>query len=96
MVLCEKGLGEPFAPGVRRRVVDIYEVTGVKGGRPVGQSLYRWHAEGDTFEQRAEPIGFAQDAIGWARRSAVIAELARSGRTSAADVRQAVAGFRGA
>lgn len=94
LVLYLEMFGEPFTPGVRRRLVDVYEVQGVKNGQPIGQSLFKWRAETDTFEDLAEPSGFARDRDDRERRAAVIAELAGRGRTSPSDVQAAIAAYR--
>ena len=77
-----------------RRVTDLYEVDQVKGGFPVGRSLFRWHAADDRFERQAEPQQWGQDRSDLALRSATLAELAAAGRTSTADVATAVAQYR--
>jgi hypothetical protein len=74
-----------------RRLVEIFEVERVKDGRPVGQTLFRWQARNDSFEQTAAPKQFGSDLE---QRAGLIAGLALQGRTSAADVGDAVAAFR--
>jgi hypothetical protein len=77
-----------------RRITDLYEVHGVKDGRPVGQSLFRWRSDGDVFDKLAEPQQFALDREGLARRTALIEELSSAGLTSAETVDAAIAGYR--
>jgi hypothetical protein len=79
---------------VARRVAEVYEVHGIEGGRPIGHPLYRWQQAGDRFEKTSDPHQFGRDRSDLERRAALIAELATSGRTSAADVAVAVASFR--
>lgn len=93
LVLYIEMFGESWAPDVKRRLLDVYEVRGVEGGEPIGQSLFRWHKQEDRFEKVAEPQQFGRDRADVARRSVIIGELAASGRTSATDVAQAVASF---
>jgi hypothetical protein len=78
----------------RRRLSDLYELTSVENGRPVGQSLFRWQAEGDRFEQLAEPSQWGHDRANLKRRADMFATLAKENRTSSADVRSAVEAFR--
>lgn len=79
-----------------RRVTDLYEVYGVENGRPVGQSLFRWREDHDTFEQMAEPRQWGRDRAALERRARIIAGLAEGGQTSAVEVAAAVAEFRSA
>jgi hypothetical protein len=77
-----------------RRLSDLYELTGVENGRPVGRSLFRWQADGDRFEQLAEPQQWGKGSADLKRRAAVFAELAKEDRTSSAGVRSALEAFR--
>ena len=77
-----------------RRLAHVYEIDRVENGRPVGRTLFRWAAEDDRFESVERPHKFAADPDDLARRAAVIDELARSGRTSASDVAEAVVAYR--
>ena len=77
-----------------RRLAHVYEIDGVRDGIPQGRTLFRWLANGDRFEAVEAPRGFAQDAADREARAAVLAELASSGRTGVADVRQAVEAYR--
>jgi hypothetical protein len=77
-----------------RRLVDLYELTGVEDGKPVGQSLFRWNADGDRFEQLAEPSQWGHDREVLKRRAEVFATLAKENRTSSADVQSAIEAFR--
>lgn len=81
-------------PAFWRRVTDLFEVHGVEGGRPVGQSLFRWHAAHDAFEQVAEPQQWGRDRADLAQRAAVIGRLVETGFTGAAEVAAAVAEYR--
>jgi hypothetical protein len=76
-----------------RRIVDLYEVHRVEDGRPIGQSLFRWRAADDLFEQLAEPRQFARDRDDLRRRAEIMRELAESGRTSPADMAAAIRDF---
>ncbi len=76
-----------------RRVAQVYEVDRVEDGRPVGRDLYRWRSDGDRFEAVDAPRQFATDATDVERRAAVLAVLARSGRTGSADIDTAVRDF---
>jgi hypothetical protein len=77
-----------------RRIVDLYEVHEVRGGRPSGQSLFRWRAEGDRFEKLAEPSQFGLDRDDLMRRAALIGELAATGKSSGDEVATAIATYR--
>ncbi len=79
---------------VKRRVVDVYEVRSVEGGRPKGVSLFGWREADDAFEKLADAALFARDAADLQLRATTIADLAASGRTSEADVGAAVAAYR--
>ena len=88
---------ERFGTGLNnywRRVTDLYEVHEVREGRPVGQSLFRWRAEGDRFEQLAEPSQFGLNREELGQRAELLGDLARSGRSSFEDVDVAIAEFR--
>jgi hypothetical protein len=76
-----------------RRVAQVYEVDRVEDGRPAGRDLYRWRRDGDRFEAVDAPRQFATDAADVERRAAVLAEMARSGRTGSADIDAAVRDF---
>lgn len=93
LVLYIERFGSSYAT-LWRRLVDLYEVFRVEGGRPIGRSLFRWRPEGDRFERLAEPRQFARDRADLQRRAALLAELAESGRTSAAEVTEAVRTYR--
>lgn len=77
-----------------RRLAEVYEVHKVENGRPIGHPLFRWQREGDRFEKLSDPHQFGRDREDLERRAALIAELARSGRTSSPEVAAAVADFR--
>jgi hypothetical protein len=77
-----------------RRITDLYEVHEVRGGRPVGQSLFEWRAEGDRFEKLSEPSQFGLDRADLARRAALIDSLTREGRCSPDEVELAVTTYR--
>jgi hypothetical protein len=77
-----------------RRVTEVYELDRVEGGLPAGRTLFRWQRDGDRFEKLSEPQQFGLDRDDLARRREVIGALAASGRTSTADVAEAVAAFR--
>ncbi len=77
-----------------RRVTDLYEVDRVENGLPVGRSLFRWQDADDRFERLAEPMQWGRDRADLARRSAIMAELANTGRISTSDVAAAVARYR--
>lgn len=77
-----------------RRITDLYEVHEVRGGRPVGQSLFRWREDGDRFEKLAEPSQFGLDRVDLERRRELIDDLASTGRSSADEVRDAIAAYR--
>ena len=93
LVLYIERLGEE-ATGYWRRLAELYELRGVEDGRPVSQTLFRWHADGDRFEQLAEPQQFGHDRADLARRAEIIAGLAAAGRTSPEDVASVVAAYR--
>jgi type IV secretory pathway ATPase VirB11/archaellum biosynthesis ATPase len=94
LILYIEMFGDWRDPDVRRRLVDLYEVRDIKGGEPVGQSLYRWIEDGDRFEQISEPTAFGRDVEDRKRRASIIGELAAAGRTASADVAAAVKEFR--
>ena len=94
LVLYLEMLGDWREPGVRRRLVDLYEVERVRDGEPIGKSLFRWVPGSDSFQQQAEPKTFDCDPANLERRAAIIGDLARAGRTSSHDVAEAVAGYR--
>lgn len=77
-----------------RRVTDLFEVERVEDGRPVGRSLFRWRESEDAFEQLDEPRQWGLDRRDLAQRAGLIAHLADSGRTSAAEVAAALAEYR--
>jgi hypothetical protein len=77
-----------------RRVADLYELHGVENGQPVGHSLFRWQADGDRFEKLSDPHQFGRDRAELARRAELIAGLAAAGRTSPAEVDEAIAAYR--
>lgn len=88
---------ERFGTGLNnywRRITDLYEVHEVRGGRPVGQSLFQWRADSDHFEQLAEPSQFGLDRADLAQRTELIRGLVESGRSSYDDVKAALAEFR--
>jgi Flp pilus assembly CpaF family ATPase len=93
LVLIIERLGEEET-GFWRRLAELYELHGVEGGRPVGQTLFRWRAEDDRFEQIAAPEQFGRDRADLARRADTIAGLAATGRTSPEEVAAAVAAYR--
>lgn len=45
-----------------RRLVELYELHTVEGGKPVGHPLFRWQAATDSFEQVSEPHQFGDAA----------------------------------
>ncbi|HEY7268593.1 MAG TPA: hypothetical protein VH951_02080 [Dehalococcoidia bacterium] len=77
-----------------RRVANVYEVDRVENGRAVGRTLFRWTPETDRFDAVESPRGFAQDESDLISRGELIGDLARSGRTSSAEVQNALARFR--
>jgi hypothetical protein len=77
-----------------RRITDLYEVHEVRDGRAVGQSLFQWRGDGDRFEKLAEPSQFGEDREVMARRTALIERLAQEGRSTTAEVAQAIEEFR--
>jgi len=79
---------------VRRRVAEVFEVQDIREGRPVGQPLFRWQADGDSFEKTASPQQFGADANELERRAEALGSLVSAGRRSAGDVAEMVAGFR--
>jgi hypothetical protein len=76
-----------------RRVTDVYEVHEVKDGRPRGQSLFRWNADGDRFEKLAEPSLLGRDSADLEGRAGVIEALS-GGAASPAEVASAIAEYR--
>jgi hypothetical protein len=77
-----------------RRITDLYEIDRIENGRPVGRSLFRWRSQDDSFEQLAGPRQFGLDRDDLRQRAELLEELARSGRTSVADVMSAVNDYR--
>ena len=77
-----------------RRLAHVYEIDRVENGRPVGRTLFRWVPDGDRFEAVEAPRGFATDRKDVEARTALLAELAASGQTSASEVAGAVAAYR--
>lgn len=77
-----------------RRVTDLYEVDGVRDGRPAGRSLFRWREADDCFEQVAEPQQWGLDRSDLSVRAGLIARLAENDQPSAAEVAAAVAEYR--
>lgn len=77
-----------------RRVSEVFEIEDVRGGRPVGQTLFRWRPEDDSFELTAQPRRFG-DPGSIARRVSMIEGLVTSGRRSPKDVAGAVSAFHG-
>jgi hypothetical protein len=82
------------AGAIARRVVEVYEMHLVENGKPIGHPLFLWRKEDDSYERVTGPHQFGRDADDLERRSAVIAGLAESGKTSPADVAEAVAAYR--
>ncbi len=76
-----------------RRLMELHEVDGVERGRPQGRLLHRWVEEGDRFETVEAPRLLRADAQELKARAERLAELARSGRTAAADVTELVAEY---
>ena len=77
-----------------RRITDLYEVHEVRAGRPIGQWLFQWRADGDRFEKLSEPSQFGLDRADLARRAAVIEDLAQAGKSSPDEVESAVTTYR--
>ena len=77
-----------------RRLAEVYEVDRVTNGRPEGRTLFRWQADEDRFDKVAAPLGFASGLNEIEKRTAVIADLASTGRTAESDVAAALAEFR--
>jgi hypothetical protein len=77
-----------------RRITDLYEVHEVRGGRPMGQSLFQWRADRDRFEKLSEPSQFGLDRAGLAHRASVIEDLAQTGKSSPDEVESAVTTYR--
>jgi hypothetical protein len=77
-----------------RRLVEIYELHKVEGGKPIGHPLYRWQKDTDSFEKISDPHQFGRDRDDLAGRAALLQTLADEGRTSAAEVGTAVMGYR--
>lgn len=92
LVLYIQRFGDP-STGYWRRLSEIFEVEGVENGRPVGQTLFRWHQTDDSFDQAASPRQFGTDGEEMRRRAAIIDGLARSGNGTSFDIAEAVAGF---
>ncbi len=95
LVLYIERLGDEET-GYRRRLAELYELHGVRDGRPFGQTLFRWHADEDRFEPIAAPQLFGRDRADLARRAEIIAGLAATGRTAPEEVATAVAAYRAA
>ena len=93
LVLYIERFGSTYAT-LWRRLVDLYEVQGVEDGRPIGRSLFRWQRDADRFEKLSDPCQFGRDSADLEHRAAVIGDLARGGRTSAADVAEVVQAYR--
>ena len=77
-----------------RRLAEVYELDRVVGGKPQGRTLYRWVEDGDHFEAVEAPRGFATDRSGIEARTAIIAELAASGRTTESELAAAIQTYR--
>ena len=93
LVIYIEMFGRSYAE-VKRRVAEVYEVHGIENGRPIGHPLFRWQPDADAFEKTSDPHQFGKDRSDLERRAALIADLASTGRTSAADVAAAIADFR--
>jgi hypothetical protein len=78
----------------KRRVAEVYEIHAVQGGKPIGHPLHRWLPNDDTFEKLMDPHQWGRDAADFARKEALITELAASGRTDASAVSEAIAAYR--
>jgi hypothetical protein len=76
-----------------RRLVEVYEVHRIEGGRAVGNPLFKWLPAEDRFEQFARPAQFGRDAAELQQRAAVLTELVRAGTTTSADLERAVAAY---
>ncbi len=77
-----------------RRLAEVYEIDRVEGGRAVGRTLFRWHADGDRFEAVEAPRTFATDRSDLEARAAILTELAHSGRTGESEVAATVEAYR--
>jgi hypothetical protein len=93
LVLYIERFGNSYA-SFWRRITDLHEVFSVRDGRPVGQSLFRWRAADDSFEKLSEPTQWGRDREDLAARAEIIDHLAKSGRTSAAELAAAIAEYR--
>lgn len=77
-----------------RRLVEIYEVHSVQGGKPIGHPLFKWRQSDDSFEKVSGPHQFGRDAADLAHRASIIADLVVKDRTSPDDVAAAVHDYR--
>ena len=79
--------------GFWRRVAELHEIDGVEGGRSRGRVLHRWIEDEDRFEMLEWPatLGYGHEEM--ATRAAALRDRAESGRRSASDVAEMVAGF---
>jgi len=76
-----------------RRLAEVYEVYKVVNGKPVGQTLFRWHKDKNHFERAAFPKQWGRDKNDLQKRSTIIADLAKSGRTNSSDIAKVVETF---
>lgn len=76
-----------------RRVAEIHEVDGVKGGRPNGRLLYKWTEENDRFEQVESPRLLLGKATDIKARATHLSQLAKADRSSPEDVSSLVASY---
>jgi hypothetical protein len=91
-VICIRRLGDETS-GYWRRVAELHEIDRVEGGRANGRLLHRWIEDEDRFETLEWPATLGYDHEQMAARAAALKDRAKSGRRSATDVAEMVAGF---
>lgn len=92
LVVYIRRFGDAMA-GYWRRVAEIFEVERIEGGRPVGQTLFRWRPDDDSFEQVAAPRQFGGGSERLLQRVSALQELIASGRRTPADIAETVTKF---
>jgi hypothetical protein len=72
-----------------RRVAGVYEVAGVRNGKPDARLLHAWRASDDTFDRVGAPRLLSASPSTLAKRARLIRGLVDAGRTSYEDVTKA-------
>lgn len=92
LVIYIRRFGDPVT-GYWRRVAEIFEIEKVENRRAVGQTLFRWRPDDDSFEQVATPKQFGGGTERLRQRVNALQQLVESGRRTPEDIAQVVKEF---